>query len=374
MDNLLNPEAVAALQCSLSAAAPVPGLGALADCVPLLDALSLRGRTDLLAGVLTEAYSGYPEAAAAYRGALKDPAFKGWAMWPVTESAVTLALAAESAEYFDDALALLAELTPRLTSEFAIRRLLAADLDRALGVIQGWTADPDPQVRRLASEGTRPYLPWAVRVPALLGMPEATLPILDALRDDPSEDVRRSVANHLNDISRHAPRVAVRTAARWQETATPVTGRVVRHGLRTLIKRADADALALLGFAPAQVEVQGPESPTASVALPGSLEFRAVLRNTSASRTRLAVDYVIHYVKANGGSAPKVFKLAVLELAPGESRTVTGSHAFRQMTTRRHYAGQHVLELQVNGVRHGHLAFEVEHGQPAQPGPSAQRS
>ena len=156
MDDLLGPAEVTALHRSLTYAAPVAGLQGLLAAIPQLDPLSLRGRTDLLAGHLVRAYPVYAQAAAAYRGALADPEFKGWMMWPVTESAVTLALAGGDPADFDDALDLLAALTPRLTSEFAIRRLLTADLDRSLALIQAWTADPDPHVRRLASEGTRP--------------------------------------------------------------------------------------------------------------------------------------------------------------------------------------------------------------------------
>lgn len=359
MDDLLGPAEVNALHRSLAAAAGVPGLEGLLAAIPELDALSLRGRTDLLAGRLTRAYPAYGQAAAAFRDALTDPEFKGWMMWPVTESAVTLALSGGSVRDFDDVLDLLAALTPRLTSEFAIRRLLAADLDRALARIQGWTADPDPHVRRLASEGTRPYLPWAIRVPGLLQNPEATLPILDALRSDPSEDVRRSVANHLNDISRHAPDVAVRTAARWLDAPGPATERVVRHSLRTLIKKGHSGALELLGFAPADVAVEDLSTQTPAITLPGQLRFSVTLRNTGSTTARLAVDYVVHYVKAHGGTAPAVFKLAVLELGPGEARTLSASHALHQMTTRRHYAGTHLLQIQVNGIRHGSLAFDV---------------
>ncbi|MDQ0674278.1 3-methyladenine DNA glycosylase AlkC [Pseudarthrobacter siccitolerans] len=106
-----------------------------------------------------------------------------------------------------------------MTGEFAIRRLLAKDPDRALEAIRELTADPDEHVRRLASGGTRPYLPWAVRVPVLVERPEATLPILDALYRDSSEYVRRSVANHLNDLARHAPDAVVATARRWLSAA-----------------------------------------------------------------------------------------------------------------------------------------------------------
>jgi hypothetical protein len=160
-----------------------------------LEALSLRERTDLVSAALVEALpADYPTAAAIVRGLLADPAFRGWG-WPVGETVTTLALADGSTGAFEDALALMAELTPRLTSEFPIRRLLEADLGRALPLVLTWTRHPDEHVRRLASEGTRAYLPWAIRVRALLADPAATVPIIDALYRDPSDYVRRSVAN-----------------------------------------------------------------------------------------------------------------------------------------------------------------------------------
>ncbi|GAA3676607.1 DNA alkylation repair protein [Arthrobacter ginkgonis] len=357
---MLGPRELAALRASLAAVAPEARWTALDAAVDALAPLSLRARTDLVAEALIgDLGDGYGRVASVFRAALDDPGFSGWQLWPVTETAVTLALRDGSGQAFDDALGLLAELTPRLTSEFAIRRLLVRDLDRALPVVTSWCAHPDPKVRRLASEGTRPYLPWAIRVPELITRPTATLLILDALHDDPDEVVRRSVANHLNDLARHAPDEVVATAARWTETGTPGSAWVVRHGLRTLIKKAHPGALELLGFPPAAVEVTDLRLAEPSVRLPGELAFGAVVTNQGEDDARLAVDYVIHYVKANGALAPKVFKLGTLVLAPGQSRRIAGRHAFRQMTTRRHYAGAHALELQINGTRHGRAAFDV---------------
>lgn len=360
MDDMLGPRELAALRASLAAAAPGATWAALDAAPEALEPLNLRARTDLVAGALIrDLGDDYGRVAAVFRAALDDAGFSGWQLWPVTEAAVTLALRDGSGPAFDDALNLLAELTPRLTSEFAIRRLLVRDLDRALPVVTSWCAHPDPKVRRLASEGTRPYLPWAIRVPGLIARPSATIPILDALHDDPDEVVRRSVANHLNDLARHAPDEVVRTAARWTETGTPGSAWVVRHGLRTLVKKAHPGALELLGFPASAVEVTDLRLQDSSVHLPGELVFGAVVTNQGDADARLAVDYVIHYVKANGALAPKVFKLATVVLAPGQSRRIAGRHAFRQMTTRRHYPGGHALELQVNGTRHGRAAFEV---------------
>ncbi|UFS58472.1 hypothetical protein [Subtercola endophyticus] len=160
---------------------------------------------------------------------------------------------------FDAALELLAALTPRLTAEFAIRPLLQADLARALPIIQSWVTSPDPHVRRLASEGTRSFLPWAKRVPALLADPYATVPIISAMYRDESDYVRRSVANHLNDLSRQSPDLAAQVAAEWMLAPDENTARVVRHGLRSLVKKGHGPTLALFGFDPQHgVTVVGP--------------------------------------------------------------------------------------------------------------------
>ena len=360
MNELINPGVVGSLERILAAASPGRRFPQLAGTAGQLDGLGLRGRTDLLsAAMLTGLPGDYPAAAAVFRRALKDPDFTGWMIWPVSESAATLALARRVPGDFEDCLSLLAELTPRLTGEFAIRRLLDADLDLALAVIQRWTTHPDWQVRRLASEGTRAYLPWAIRVPGLTARPAATLPILDALYRDPVEDVRRSVANHLNDLARHAPDEVIATAARWLAEPDANTARLVRHGLRTLVKKAHPGALELLGFAPASLAVTPPRLDRTVVELPGDLGFDFDVANTGPAEARIAVDYVVHYAKANGVLADKVFKLGIAVLGPGESRTFSKRHAFRQMTTRVHHPGDHALQPQVNGVRYPAAGFTV---------------
>lgn len=360
MNELINPVVVDSLRRALSTAEPGTGWPELAGAAGRLDGLGVRERADAVRrALLADLPAGYEAASATFRRALAEPEFTGWMIWPVTEAAVTRALESGSPPDFDDCLRLLAELTPRLTAEFAIRRILAADLDRALPVIQAWTSHPDWHVRRLASEGTRAYLPWAIRVPVLSSRPAATLPILNALYRDPQEDVRRSVANHLNDLARHAPDQAVATAAAWLAAPDANTPRVVRHGLRTLVKKAHPGALALLGFAPASVEVTRSRLDRTAVELPGELGFEFRVTNTGRAEARLALDYVVHYRKADGTLAEKVFKLGTPVLGPGESRMFSKRHAFRQMTTRVHHAGTHVLELQINGVRYPAGNFTV---------------
>lgn len=346
---------------------------ASADAV---DGLQLRARSDLVAAAIlsdnrehgddtTDASADYTALAATARRALDDASFTGWMIWPVSEAVTSAALDAWSAAStrdeaaFDDGLELLSELTPRLTGEFAVRRFLAADLDRSLARILAWTRSEDAHVRRLASEGTRPFLPWAVRVAALTAAPEKTVPILDALRSDPSDYVRRSVANHLNDLSRENADLVVVTAARWLGEPDENTRWVVRHGLRTLVKKAHPGALALMGFSDASVQVSPISIQDETVRLPGELDFSFDVVNDGDSPVRLAIDYVVSYVKSSGALAEKVFKLTSRELGPGEGVELRKRHALRQMTTRVHYAGTHLIELQINGRRYSRREFEV---------------
>ena len=167
------------------------------------------------------------------------------------------------------------------------------------------------------------------------------------------------MANHLNDLARHAPDEVVATAASWMAAPDENTPWVVRHGLRTLLKKAHPGALELLGFPPASIAVTPPRLDSTAVELPGELAFAFEVTNNGPAEARLAVDFVVHYAKANGTLAEKVFKLATPVLGPGESRTFSKRHAFRQMTTRVHHPGDHALQLQVNGVRYPAAGFTV---------------
>lgn len=363
-DELIGAPAVRDLAAALRLTAPKSRVAAAEAA---LAPLSLRERSDLLRDALLADLPGdYASFAATIRAAAAGaPSFTGWLIWPVTSAVAVKAVDEGTAAAFDDALALLAELTPRLTAEFALRTLLNHDLDRALAAIEGWARSDSHDVRRLASEGTRPMLPWAVRVPRVLAEPRATLPILNALYRDESEYVRRSVANHLNDLSRREPELAVATASAW--LAEPgddpaATGKLVRHALRTLVKQGHPEALGLLGFAPTRVEVTGPRLASDTVAIGGSLRFTATVHNPDPDPARLAIDYVVHHRKANGTLTGKTFKLTTRVLAPGESFELSRKHSFRVITTRRYHPGPHALELQVNGVRSGRAEFVLEAG------------
>jgi 3-methyladenine DNA glycosylase AlkC len=355
-DELLSADTVAGLAGHLSRAGgglPVPRLRERAAA---LDGLSYSGRVAAVRdAVLADLPEDYARFERIVRTALEDPGFTGWMTMPVGE-----AVALRGLGVFEPALDLLAALTPRLTSESAVRPFLRADQARALPVFLEWAGHPDEHVRRLASEGSRPRLPWAPRLPSLIADPAPAVPVLDRLRHDESEYVRRSVANHVNDISRDHPAVATGIARRWLADPGPATGRLVRHALRTLVKAGDPEALTLLGHSPgAAVAVEGPGIGTPVVRVGEYLVFDWAVTNTGRETVHAVIDYVVHHVKANGSRTPKVFKLTTRELAPGERLAGTRRHSFRPITTRRYHPGVHEVGVQVNGRPHGTAAFEL---------------
>lgn len=361
-DQLISDQTATTLTTAVRAAAPGAVLRALPETVGRLGDLSLRERADLLRdALLADLPGGYENLARVVRAARDGAApFEGWLIWPVTSAVATRAVAENTDVAFDDAMALLADLTGRLTAEFAVRTLLRHDVDRAVGIATAWTRSDDVDVRRLASEGTRPYLPWAVRVPGILASPGVTVPVLDALYRDESDYVRRSVANHLNDLSRDHPELVVTTADRWLADPAVTTPGLVRHALRTLVKRGHPGALELLGFGPAELEIDGPLLDAASVPFEGTVRFTAAVRNVGAEQARLSIDYVVHHQKANGSQTAKTFKLATRTLAPGEQVEISREHSFRPITTRRYHPGPHAVALQVNGVATDRVVFDLE--------------
>lgn len=242
------------------------------------------------------------------------------------------------------------------TAEFAVRPFIVADQDRALAKLLEWSADPDDKVRRLASEGSRPRLPWGMRLQALVRDPKPTAKILDALKEDDSLFVRRSVANHLNDITKDHHDYVLQLLGNWDLQREHLRW-IAKHACRTLIKRGHPGALKLFGFGKkAEVTAQLAASP-ARLDLGQRLTLTAALTSTSSRSQRLAIDYVVHYVKASGGSAEKVFKWTEIDLPAYAEIELVKSQVVRDFTTRKHYAGRHRVELQINGQRVAETVF-----------------
>jgi 3-methyladenine DNA glycosylase AlkC len=255
-------------------------------------------------------------------------------------------------DHFETAMMAQHELTKRFTAEFSIRAYIDRYPDQTVERLHTWATDDNVHVRRLVSEGTRPRLPWAPRLRRFQEDPRPVIELLEILRGDEEEYVRRSVANNLNDISKDHPGLAVETAARWWSD-DPNTRRMVRHGLRTLVKAADPGALAVLGFgADSPVRFAAAAVEPEEVHIGDSVRITADLDNPSTGRGEALVDFVVHFIKANGTTRPKVFKGGERSVPPGGSARVSKLVSVAQRSTRTHHPGVHEVEVQVNGTRH----------------------
>lgn len=279
---------------------------------------------------------------------------EGWAVMPMADYVGLRGLG-----HFDLSMSLLKEMTKRSSSEFGIRFFLLAEPARTLAALESWLDDPNVHVRRLISEGTRPRLPWAMRLPAFVEDPTSLLPLLEALKDDGEVYVRRSVANNLNDIAKDHPDLVARIARLWLKGADENRRKLVRHACRTLVKQGHRGTLKALGFGPPRVELEMLQVSTPHVAFGAALEFELRLTSTANRSQALIVDYAIHHRKANGGTTPKVFKWKNATLAPRATLRATRKHAIRKITTRVYYPGTHRLEILVNGVSLGSEDFEL---------------
>lgn len=234
--------------------------------------------------------------------------------------------------------------------EFAVRPYLLKYPERMYAQMLAWSQHSSPLVRRLASEGIRPRLPWGMGVPVLKRDPSPILPILENLKQDPAETVRRSVANNLNDIAKEHPQLVLDIAQRWLGQH-PDTDWIVRHASRGLLKKGNAQALAFFGFEKgvSAVEVNNLQHPSA-VAVGGKFDFSFTLHNQATISQSLRLEYQIDYQTLSGKISSKVFKIKEMELTAGAAVQIERHQRFQDFTTRKHYPGQHVLRILVNGT------------------------
>ncbi|MBU6953388.1 DNA alkylation repair protein [Hahella sp. HN01] len=252
------------------------------------------------------------------------------------------------------------ELTKRFTAEFSIRAFLVKYPERTYAQMLAWTGHENAHLRRLASEGVRPRLPWAPRLHAYQQDPRPVLDILERLKDDPILYVRRSVANNLNDIAKDHPMLTIETCRRWAVDASEGRTWIIRHALRSLVKAGNKDAICILG---------GTENPSVNiddisitpqrVSLGEAVRLSFEIKSTAPEAQRLLIDYAVHFVKANGGTRPKVFKLRTLTLQPNEKTTLNAIVSFAELKTRRHYPGRHHIDVLINGEPYPLGDFEL---------------
>lgn len=248
---------------------------------------------------------------------------------------------------YANSVAALETMTAYASAEFAVRPFIQKYPDAMLTQLYTWAASSSHHVRRLACEGCRPRLPWAMALPEFKHDPTPILPILEKLNQDDSAYVRRSVANNLNDIAKDNPQVVIAITKNWLGQH-PHTDWILKHGCRTLLKQAQADILTLFGFPyPKGMLIEDFMLPQ-QVNIGAKLPFSFTLHNSHKNLGKLRLEYAIDFRKKNGQLSRKIFKISESTLTK-HSKVVSKFHSFKPISTRTYYAGKHLLHIIVNG-------------------------
>ena len=262
-------------------------------------------------------------------------------------------------EYFDTSVLAFEKITQFTSCEFAVRPFVLKYKDKMIQQMYFWSIHKDNSVRRLASEGSRPRLPWAMSLPFLKVNPLPILPILEILKKDNSDYVRRSVANNLNDISKDNPEVVISIIKKWKG-ANKKTDWILKHGSRTLLKQGHLKVLKLFGFgSPREIKIKNLKLVKREVKIGAYLEFNFELINLAKVSNFIRLEYGVHYQKKNGKLFKKVFKISEKEYPKSSTTFISRKQSFKLMTTRQYCQGIHQLSLIINGVEFERKDFKL---------------
>ncbi|UDM71572.1 hypothetical protein [Vagococcus fluvialis] len=265
-------------------------------------------------------------------------------------------------KHFHLSLDYLKRLTTYSSSEFAIREFILMDYQAVFKLLLEWSLDSNEHIRRLASEGSRPVLPWGVKLTIYDKTPEISLPILENLKNDSSLYVRKSVANHLNDLSKKNPDLIVNLSQNWQGISKE-TDWMIKRANRTLIKQAYPPALSLFGYQkPGQMFDIFESSITTKeteLYIGDELTFSYFIKTSNNSSTPIRLEFGIDYIKANGKPSLKKFHLFD-GLSDKSNFSGTKRISFKNLTTRKHYSGEHKIYLFMNGYPINETKFSLK--------------
>jgi 3-methyladenine DNA glycosylase AlkC len=252
-------------------------------------------------------------------------------------------------DHWEYSLPAMAAFTKYSSSEFSIRPYIKKDAARAMAYLLALASDENDKVRRFASEGCRPRLPWAMALPDFKKDPTPILPILEKLKDDDSEFVQKSVANNLNDISKDNPELVLDICERWQGTSKS-TDWIIKRACRTMLKAGNKRAMVLFGFGdPKSLFIEELKFKKKSVKIGEKIQFSFTLKLETKKKCKVRLEYIMHFAKASGKTSKKVFQIIEKVYAPG-LHELTRSHSFADLSTRKHYPGNHRIAIVVNGV------------------------
>ena len=251
------------------------------------------------------------------------------------------------------------KITQFTSCEFAVRPFIIKYPELMIPQMKKWSKHTEATVRRLATEGCRPRLPWAMAIPFLKENPKPILPILEHLKNDISESVRRSVANNLNDISKDNPKIVLYLAKKWNGQSVEIDW-LVKHACRTLLKQGSSEVMQLFGFGSVnQIAIQNFQVNTPTVKIGDALEFEFDLKNKAKQSLKLRLEYGLYYQKANRTLAKKVFKISEKEYSENSNTKITRKQSFKIITTRKFHLGKHQVSIIINGQEFSSLDFEL---------------
>lgn len=260
---------------------------------------------------------------------------------------------------FDTSVKLIELVTPFTSCEFAVRPFIIKYGDKMIQQMFQWSLHENHNVRRLSSEGSRPRLPWAIALTKLKNNPTPILPLLENLKNDTSEYVRKSVANNLNDIAKDNPKIVIQIAKQWKGQSKE-TSALIKHGCRTLLKQGNPEILKYFGFADnPKIELSNFKIKTPIVTFGENLEFLFTLHNTDKQTQTVRIEYGLHYLRQNGQLSKKVFKISERQIKSNEKIEINRKQSFKIITTRQFYVGQQKLSLIINGQEREITKFEL---------------
>ena len=249
-------------------------------------------------------------------------------------------------------------ITQFISCEFAVRPFILKYKEKMIEEMIKWSLHENHHVRRLASEGSRPRLPWAMAIPFLKKDPASIIPILENLKNDPSEYVRRSVANNLNDIAKDNPQIVLEIALKWKGHSKETDG-IIKHGCRTLLKQGHPEILSHYGLESSNIELSNFEIKTPVVKVGDYLQFQFHLNNKNTEPKTIRLEYAVHYKKAKGHLAKKVFKISEKIYQPNQLTKIERNQSFKLITTRVFHTGAHQLSIIINGTESEALEFDL---------------
>lgn len=263
-------------------------------------------------------------------------------------------------EDYDMSISAFEQITQFTSCEFAVRPFIIKYKSKMIDQMLLWSKHKHPAVRRLSSEGSRPRLPWAMAIPHLKNNPTSILPILENLKNDESESVRRSVANNLNDISKDNPKTVINIVKNWQGKSEEIDW-LIKHGSRTMLKQGNSEIMTLFGFgAVDKIAIENFKILTPTVRIGEYLEFTFQLLNNNTTKSKLRLEYGLFYQKANGTLSRKVFKISEKEYSENSITTITRKQSFKIITTRKFHIGLHKVAIIINGVELDTYDFELK--------------